>query len=445
MANLYTEYSSYPGRQIRYTVVPRMYEPVFFEGVQSADFASNADEVTHGQFGTKGDVIITRDYQNTSGTFSLKEFNNASYVLRAMTGSDPSRSFLFDASRLEHVDVFGNVFNKERTKVMRSTWLIDFVPSVSESESLDDIQTKDIAYTAIRKLDFEGYQIVCQTFAGDDLSWGADLQAASGTGAPNGCKKFLLRYPARIDPTYDKVLDTPTGVTIGSQRHEMCPVQWALRVWRDGRVIEDPDEATIVTTSTTVTDANGKAKTTYYSTLIFRDPLDGVVGDSSEHIVKVMWLMPGDEAVEQSGVTMSPVMINVEPLLDRTAGSTATPTWVDNKMIIDLSKYVINDSSNLPNPSDFVLSFEAGGTVYHVPGDSIVLDTEAAPTTAATTPPTESLSSLNRLIVTFNDPDAANYGTGIEAKMTYTPTPGLVLTDYDGRTSLQHTRDVRAW
>lgn len=430
MANIYTEYSSYPGRQIRYTVVPRMYEPVFFEGVQSADFASNADEVTHGQFGTKGDVIITRDYQNTSGTFSLKEFNNASYVLRAMTGSNPAKSFMFDASRLEHVDVFGNVFNKERTKVMRSTWLVDFVPSVSESESLDDIQTKDIAYTAIRKLDFEGYQIVCQTFAGDDVTWGDDPQAPCGTAAPNGCSKFTLRYAARVDPTYDKVLDAPTGMTIGKQRHEMCPVQWALRVWIDGKVVEDPQDATIVTTSATT-----GGKTTYQSTLILKDPLSGVIGQPSEHIVKVMWLIPGDEAVEQSGVTMSPVMVHAEPLLDTTGG---TPVWQDNKIIVDLSKYVVNDGSTLPAPSDFVLNYVSGTDMKHAPADTIAIDTTSASGT-------EVLSSLNRLILTFNDPEAASYGSGIEAILTYTPTVGQILEDYDGLLSLQHSVKIAAW
>lgn len=434
MANIYTEYSSYPGRQIRYTVVPRMYEPVFFEGVQSADFASNADEVTHGQFGTKGDVIITRDYQNTSGTFSLKEFNNASYVLRAMSGSNPSKSFLFDASRLEHVDVFGNVFNKERTKVMRSTWLVDFVPSVSESESLDDIQTKDIAYTAVRKLDFEGYQIVCQTFAGDDKTWGDDPQAPCGTAAPNGCSKFTLRYAARVDPTYDKVQNAITGMTIGKQRHEMCPVQWALRVWIDGKVVEDPQDATIVTTSATI-----GGKTTYQSTLILKEPLSGVVGQPdeypSDHIVKVMWLIPGDEAVEQSGVTMSPVMVHAEPLLDTTGGTTV---WKDNKIIVDLSKYIVNSSSTLPDPADFVLHYTVGTDMKHAPADSIAVDTPSDSGTAV-------LSSLNRLILTFNDPEAGSYASGIEATLTYTPTVGQILEDYDGLLSLQHSIDIAAW
>lgn len=435
MANLYSEYSSYPGRQIRYMVIPRMYEPVFFEGVQSADFASNADEVTHGQFGTKSDVIVARDYKNTSGTFSLKEFNNASYVLRAMTGVDPSKSFLFDASRLEHVDVFGNVFNKERTQVMRSTWLVDFVPSVSESESLDDIQTKDLAYTAIRKLDFEGYQIVCQTFAGDDASWGANTLAPSGNGAPNGCKKFTLRYPARIDPTYDKVLDTTTGVTIGKERHELCPIQWALRVWIDGRVVEDPEEATIVTTSHTEIDANGDAITRYTSTLILRDPLPGTIGNTSEHIVKVMWLVPGDEAVEQSGVTQAPVMVHVEPILDKTA----TPAlWQNNagdntyKMIVDLSKYIINDGASMMPVSDFKLTLPSG--TYTPSKIELISDSDT-------------LSSMNRLILSF-DSTGTNavgaYNSGDAATLTYAPTSNP-MRDYDGHTSMQHSREIAIW
>lgn len=432
MANLYTEYNSYPGRQIRYTVVPRMYEPVFFEGVQSVDFASNADEVTHGQFGTKSDVIVARDYKNTSGTVNLKEFNNASFVLRAMTGVNPSQSFLFDASRLEHVDVFGNVFNKERTIVMRSTWLVDFVPSVSESESLDDIQTKDLAYTAIRKLDFEGYQIVCQTFAGDDPAWNkaGNPLAATGSGAPNGCKKFTLRYPARIDPAYDKVVDTATGVTIGKERHELCPIQWALRVWIDGRVVEDPEEATIVTTSVTVA-----GKTSYTSTLILRDPLSGTIGNASEHIVKVMWLVPGDMAVEQSGVTQAPVIVHVEPVLDR---DSSPVQWKDAgsgtyQMIVDLSKYVVNDGVTKPDPSDFSLTWDsAPAPISPTSLDIVSID--------------DNLSSKNRIILDFTGAGVAGYVSGsTDAILTYTPSAGKALEDYDGHQSMQHSRAIADW
>ena len=138
-SRLYTEYASYPGRQIYYMVVPRKYEPIFFEGVQSIDAASNADEMTHGQFGYKSDVIISKNYKNSSGKVSLKEFNNASFVLRAMTGVSPNASFIFDPSRFEHVDVFANVWNKTRDRVMRSTWLVDFMPRLSEAGTLDDI------------------------------------------------------------------------------------------------------------------------------------------------------------------------------------------------------------------------------------------------------------------------------------------------------------------
>lgn len=436
MANLYTEYNSYPGRQIRYMVVPRMYEPVFFEGVQSADFASNADEVTHGQFGTKSDVIVARDYQNTSGTFSLKEFNNASYVLRAMTGVNPSQSFLFDASRLEHVDVFGNVYNKERTQVMRSTWLVDFVPSISESESLDDIQTKDIAYTAIRKLDFEGYQIVCQTFAGDDPAWSSlsDKLAASGGGAPNGCKKFTLRYPARIDPTYDKMAVTARGMTVGIQRHELCPIQWALRVWIDGRVVEDPEEATIVTTSVDIIEGGVVTGTEYTSTLVLRDPLPGDTNVSSEHIVKVMWLVPGDEAVEQSGVTQAPVMVHAEPKLD------SSNTWDSGEylMMVDLSKYITNTATIDPN--SFTLTFEDSGTTKSCKPFSVTIDT--IPTNG------ELLASSNRLILKFaggTGDNPGDYTSGMEASLTYTPQTGNALRDYDGHTASQHTLEITPW
>ena len=54
----FKEYQSYPGRQIEYTIVPRKYPHYFFEGVQSVDATANSDEVNHGQFGFKSDVVI---------------------------------------------------------------------------------------------------------------------------------------------------------------------------------------------------------------------------------------------------------------------------------------------------------------------------------------------------------------------------------------------------
>lgn len=281
----FKEYQSYPGRQIEYVVVPRRYPHYFFEGVQSVDATANSDEVNHGQFGFKSDVIIDRDYSNTTGTVSLKEFNNASYVLRGMTGADPTTSFIFDPSRFEHVDVCANVYNKARNKVIRSSWFVDFTPSLSENESLDDIQTKDLSYTAIRKIDFEGYQIVHQEF----------LTTIKGD------QDFQLRYPAVVDPVvaYAKEDDSSTeaqtaGLIVGKGRHDLCPIQYMLRVIVDGEVLDDPTQATVITT------VNGES---IQSTLHLTSPLE-----DDDIPVIAFWLSDGEHPYGATAVTSAPVM-----------------------------------------------------------------------------------------------------------------------------------------
>lgn len=299
----FTEYQSYPGRQVEYTIVPRKYQHYFFEGIQSVDATANSDDVQHGQFGFKSDVIIDKDYSNTTGTVSLKEFNNASYVLRGMTGADPSTSFIFDPSRLEHVDVCANLYNKARNKVVRSTWLVDFMPSLSENESLDDIQTRDISYTAVRKIDFEGYQIVHQEWLDpNDQTYGANTA---------GAQDFILKYPAVIDPVVVRAMidDTSTdsitaGQVIGEVRHELCPIQFMLRVIVGGEVLDDPTQATVTTTV-----AGGG--TVIQSMLHLTKPLpeDGTP-------VIAFWLADGNNPHGARAITTAPVMADIDPVPD---------------------------------------------------------------------------------------------------------------------------------
>lgn len=293
---LYSEYQSFPGRQIEYVVVPRKHPHYFFEGIQSVDATNNSDEVNHGQFGFKQDVIIQRDYSNTSGTVSLKEFNNISYVLRGMTGADPTKTFIFDPSRLEHVDVCANVYNKTRDKVLRSTWLVDFTPSLSENESLDDIQTRDLNYTSIRKIDFEGYQIVHQEWFSTDVDneYGAVVK---------GAQDFTLKYPAVIDPVVAFAeLDTTTtysenqGMIIGKGRHELCPIQFMLRVIVNGEVLDDPAKATVTTTVT---------GSSVVSVLHLSEPLPLEDGNNS---VVAFWLSDGNKPYGATAITSAPVM-----------------------------------------------------------------------------------------------------------------------------------------
>lgn len=421
ISELYTEYSSYPGRQVVYMVVPRKYEPVFFEGVQSIDAASNADEVSHGQFGYKSDVLITRDYKNSSGTVNLKEFNNASYVLRAMTGVSPSASFIFDPSRLEHVDVFCNVWDKARTRVMRSSWLVDFTPSLSETDNLNDIQTKDIAYTAIRKIDFEGHQIVCQTFTGDQ--------------AKDGASSFTLQYPALVDPVVQEAEKNLDGMRItGKGRHELCPFQYLLRVWVDGVVLDDPDQAAVVTTATPIVSPTGTTYSNPVSVVHLRDPLPNNGGD---HIVKVMWLADGNAMISQTGVTAAPVMSTL--LLPLEAGGT---TWSNERLRVvfshDLADSLFSAASVPPGylttpdaVNDFKLSIaDASGAVVLPPSspDSININVQVG----------------TDYVITKNVIDLQFSGTSLSTgsyigTLSYS---GTALKDNDGITTPMHSKEI---
>lgn len=318
----FKEYQSYPGRQIEYTVVPRKYPHYFFEGVQSVDATANSTDVNHGQFGFKSDVIIEKEYTNTTGSVSLKEFNNASYVLRGMMGANPASTFVFDPSRIEHVDVCANVFNKARNKVLRSHWLVDFVPSLSENESLDDIQTKDLNYTAVRKIDFENYQIIHQEWMdADDETYGA---------AKKGAKDFILKYPAVIDPVIAEAYVDPTdkyskgqGQVIGKVRHELCPIQFMLRVIVNGQVLDDPSQA--VVTTTVVGD-------TVVSKLHLTEglPEDGTP-------VIAFWLYDGNHPIGSSAITTAPVIAEALP---QTFDITASGTEWDNILEVRFSEAI---------------------------------------------------------------------------------------------------------
>lgn len=402
MPRLYTDYTTYIGRQIMVRVVPRKYESLFFEGVQSMDATSNADEVTHGQYGFKGDVVVAKDYKNTSGKVSLKDFNNASYVMRAMTGVSPSSSFIYDPSRLEHVDVFANTWDKDRLRVMRSSWWVDFMPSISESDTLDDGQTKDVDYTAKRKIDFEGHQIVIQEFtdtlAGDDT--------------------FTLVWPAVVDPTVQNSIKDPlTGLSTGIGRHELCPIQWMLRVWVDGTVLDDPDSATVAT----VKDASGKL----VSTLVIKAPLakDG-------QIVKAMWLADGTDPVAQKGVTSAPVMVNANPQLTQQGGS--NPPLFEGHLTVFFSKQMDKAALAALSTTDFLMTFEQLGVVYE-------MNPIAPPDFTLSI--TDNMLSLDFTMATTT-PAGGTWESGEIAVLRY---QGTVLKDVDGFVTPMHTIELQAF
>lgn len=332
----HARYSIFPGRQHYTVVVPTKYQHLFFEGVQSMDATPNVEELNHGQYGFQSDVITERDFKNVSGTIACKDFGYMQRVLRAMSGQNPDTSFMFDPARLAAVDVFENIYNKARSRVDGAKWWVDLNPSTKYASNLDDVETWDFDYTSKRMITFEGYQIVCQTFADT---------AKDQT-------QFMLMAPAVIDPVMeDVVMNSSTGVVQGQVRHEVCPIQYALRVWVDGNILQDPRDASIVTTA--VPSALGG--TIQQSVLHLRNPLA-----AAGQIVKVMWLASGTEMISSTGVTQAPIMVRAIPVMD----NSVTPAVWDNKIVIVFNKSIDPTALAALAGTDFTLSWVVAGDAY---------------------------------------------------------------------------------
>lgn len=295
MITPYKEYHIYPGRQLECVVVPRRFPHFFFEGIQSISATHNVDEYRHGQYEFNSDIIVEKAYNRTSGTISLKSYyessdnySNIAYTLRGMTNQDPATSQIFDPTRLSMVDLGVNVLSKDRQRVMRSSWFADFLPAIKETESLDEIGTADLDFSATRKLDFEGYQIVYQEFMD----------------TKTGDQDFTLFYPAVVSPD----IDSPTGTKPKKHVHELCPIKNMLRVIVGGTVLTEPSQATTFTTGT------GHAMQT---TLHLKTPI-GTPGTP----VIAFWLADGSRYIGGQGITTAPIMAFIRPGGDWTlAGS----------------------------------------------------------------------------------------------------------------------------
>lgn len=286
MPDRYYEYTSYPGRLIEYTVVPHHYPHYFFDGIQSVSITHNSDSFEHGQYSFPSDIVVEKNYRNTSGTISLKDYSNSLYVLRGMTGMNPSTSFLLDPAHFEPVELCVNVLNQDRQRVMRSSWFVDFMPTYSETETLDDVPTKEISFAATRKIDFEGYQIIHQEWVD----------------TKEGDQDFRLFYPALVE-----VADTYTKRT-GRATHELSPIQYLLRVIVGGEVLNDPAQAQVTTT------ASGSD---VYSTLHLYTPI-ATPGTP----VIAFWLADGQYVIGRTGITIAPVMSDIVPTGDWAIGGT---------------------------------------------------------------------------------------------------------------------------
>ncbi len=343
---VHAKYSVFPGRQHYVVVVPPKYQHLFFEGVQSIDATPNVEELNHGQYGYKSDVISEKDFKNVTGTVSCKDFGYMQRVLRSMSGQNPDASFMFDPARLDAVDVFENVFNKARNEVESSKWWVDFNPSVKNASTLDDVETWDFDYTAQRLLTFDGYQIVCQTFADTVANQSA----------------FTLMAPAIVDPVMeDVVVRSASGIVLGNVRHEVCPIQYALRIWVDGNILLDPRDATIITT--TVPHVMGG--TVAQSVLHLKTPLakDG-------QIVKVMWLAKGTEIVSSMGITQAPIMTRAVPVMDN---SGASPVW-DKKLTVLFNKTIDPTVLAALPATVFTLNWVDTGEAYTWQPSTVAID-----------------------------------------------------------------------
>lgn len=277
MPGKYYEYTSYPGRQLECTVVPRCVPHYFFDGVQSITATHNTDDYTHGQYGANSDVLIAKNYHNTTGVIEYKDFSNVLYVLRGMTGMDPASSALFDPAHFKRVDFCINTLNSDRLRVMRSSWIVDLMPTLHEALDLDNMGTGTVDYAAARKLDFEGYQIVYQ-------EWMNGKQ---------GQDEFELFYPAQV------LVRDALAHELGLVQHELCPIKYMLRVIVGGQVLLDSDQAW-VTTIALGDDVR--------STLHLKTPL-ATPGTP----VIAFWLADGKHVIGRHGITIAPVMSDVVP------------------------------------------------------------------------------------------------------------------------------------
>jgi len=364
MATKWSKYYIYPGKQQDPMIVPVSYQPIFFEGVQTFDGNANTTDMQHGQHGWLSNVIDEKSFDNVSGTVSLKNLGHMWPVLRALCNQDPDKSFVFDPAYMQKCDVYVNVSLKDRSKVMYSSWYADFAGSYSGANPIDDASTADIAYSATRLLTFDGYQIFTDCFP--------DTKAGDAT--------FRLTYPAVVSPVMNNVVvRSPSGVVTGQMIHEMCPVEFALRVWIGDEIVVDPDQAMIRTQA--VPSPIPGAPPDIISYL----ELKGAPVSKDGQIVKCMYLIPGDVPVTQTGVSKAPLMVNAHPyFVDSGPGS--AKIWSDFNNPTDGWNDILVNFSRMIDPN-VLANWQAGtfGTGL-TPQENFVLEYELTPGNFVTVP-----------------------------------------------------------
>ncbi len=399
----HSHYEVFPGRQHYVVMIPQKYSHLFLEGVQSIDSNPNTEDTDYGQYGFTDPVIQEKAFKNETGTITINNYGYASRVLRAMAGQDHETSFLYDKSYNQKVDFFENVFNKTRDKVVMSRYWFDAINAVSGKSDLEGVETYDLEFAASRMLEFENKQIVVQSF----------------TDTAVGQKTFTLMSPAIVDPVLADVSTNPaTGLTTGNRRHELCPIQFALRVWVDGIVLNDSKMATI---STSI------VGTTLISTLFLDTPLA-----KAGQVVKCAWLADGATSIAQGGVTYSSVIVQAVPKLDKTA----SPVKFDKSLNVYISRLLSASSLATIVPGDFALTWTAGANTYKWTPSSI--DT------------TKAVSS-NLLVLDFNPGTLVDQTNTVASVDLVAGTPSLLsysgvsMITPDGYVSPFHAKSIPAF
>lgn len=367
MSKRYTEYFIMPGTNHVVTCIPKLHQHIPVDGVQSFEYSPTTENQSYQEYGSIGSVLRISNFTGLTGSMEVLDLANGTYLARALSGKDPDTSFVYDPSHIEEVDFIFNKFNGTRDKVIRSLYMFNVLPKPEYSSSLNEAEGRNIEYEAGRALEFEGYQIAIATF----------------TNTTEGQTHFMLPAPAKVPVDSD-----------------LCPVTFAIRVWVDGNILYRDDQATLVTQM-----VSGEEVTT----LILETPLA-----KAGQIVKIAWLVDGENPLEilSAGMTLAPIMVNVLPQV--TAGA-----W-DGTLEAFFSKPFDPTITILATDFEFVVTDPAVETLIPTAVDQLITTNNTG------------------VRLTFAPADVAKWG-GAKGMLTY---KGVTIKDTDGHITPPHSRDV---
>jgi hypothetical protein len=375
MSKRYSDYFILPGVNHVVTCIPQKHQHIPVDGVQAFSYEPTSETQSYQEYGTVGTVLRINNFTGVTGSMEIKDLANGTYLARALTDQDPDTSFVYDPSQLEEVDFIFNKMNSKRDKVVRSLYLFEALPKSTYGSSLNEAEERNLDFEASRALEFEGHQVAVVSF-GNTIA---------------GQTHFMLPAPAKIPVDSD-----------------MCPITFAIRVWVDGTILHQEDQATLVTQLVSGTEV---------TTLILETPLakDG-------QIVKVAWLVDGNDPLDMlsGGMTLAPVMINILPQITGPAGATV---W-DGTLEVFFSKPF--DPTITINATDFefVVTNPAVETLIPVTIDQVNLTV-----------------NNTGVKLEFDPADVAKWA-GAKGTLVY---KGTTIKDTDNHITPPHSRDVVDW